>query len=106
VGNSRPRLEASFVLTPVVRQGPAPDGIRNGGNQPAHQSMSTDVQRARFQPCTAPYLFFTNATPAGDRILHPLSLKADIRAWSEGRLAAWVIDDADAGWSTCVGFFA
>ena len=40
------------MLMPVVRQGPAPDENRTGGSQPAHQSMSTDVQQARLLPCT------------------------------------------------------
>ena len=51
-GTPEQRLEASFALMPVVRQGPAPDENRTGGSQPAHQSMSTDVQQARLLPCT------------------------------------------------------
>ncbi len=56
---------------PVVRQGPAPDGNRKCGIQPAHQSRSTDVQRSRLLPCTATSTFgsshagragWTNAT--------------------------------------------
>jgi hypothetical protein len=60
-GTPELRLEASFVLMPEVRQGPAPDGNRKGGNQPAHQSMSTDVQRARLLPCTTSPIFCTTA---------------------------------------------
>ena len=40
------------MLMPVVRQGPAPDEHRKGGDQSANQSMSTDVQRACLLPCT------------------------------------------------------
>lgn len=49
------------MLMPAVRQGPTPDGNRKGGNQPAHQSMSTDVQRARLLPCTTLSALITNA---------------------------------------------
>lgn len=51
VGNSRRRFEAGHEPTPVVRQGPAPDGNRTGGIQPAHQRRSTDVQRSLLLPC-------------------------------------------------------
>src|SRR3954451_20876477 len=50
---------------PVVRQGAAPDGNRQGGNQPAHQSMSTDVQRVRLQPCTTSSSERTTAQTGG-----------------------------------------
>lgn len=49
------------MLMPDVREGSAPDEIRNGGSQPAHQSMSTDVQRACLLPCTTPSPAVTNA---------------------------------------------
>ena len=35
------------------KTGTSPDENRKGGSQPAHQSRSTDVQRARLLPCTA-----------------------------------------------------
>jgi len=60
------------VLMPVVRQGPAPDGDRNGGNQPAHQSRSTDVQRARLLPCTTLLLLTTNAQRGAEHYALPL----------------------------------
>jgi len=56
-GTPERRLEASHVPMPVVRQGPAPDGNRKCGIQPAHQSRSTDVQRSRLLPCTATSTF-------------------------------------------------
>jgi hypothetical protein len=71
VGNSRASLEASFVLMPVVRQGPAPDGNRNGGSQPAHQSMSTDVQQARLLPCTTPSPLVTTAQQGMEILVLP-----------------------------------
>ena len=60
------------MLMPVVRQGPAPDGDRNGGNQPAHQSRSTDVQRARLLPCTTLLLLTTNAQRGAEHSALPL----------------------------------
>jgi hypothetical protein len=47
VETPRCRFEACFRLMPVARQGAAPDGNRTGSNQPAHWSMSTDVERGR-----------------------------------------------------------
>jgi hypothetical protein len=73
------RLEASFVLMPVVRQGPAPDEYRIGGNQPAHQSMSTDVQQARLLPCTTLSTSGNHRQP-GVKKSRSLVLKTDIRA--------------------------
>ena len=60
------------MLMPVVRQGPAPDGDRNGGNQPAHQSRSTDVQRPRLLPCTTLLLLTTNAQRGAEHYALPL----------------------------------
>ncbi len=78
-GTPQRRLEASHVPMPVVRQGPAPDGNRKCGIQPAHQSRSTDVQRSRLLPCTA--TSNTGSRTQGVRkenATHPLN--ADIRA--------------------------
>ena len=74
------------MLMPVVRQEPAPDGNRTGGNQPAHQSMSTDVQQARLLPCTTSSPVRTTAQ-AGDENLCSCLLKADIRAIRRRHLA-------------------
>ena len=66
------------MLTPVVRQEPAPDEYRTSGSQPAHQSMSTDVQRVRLLPCTTSLLLCQPAP--GDGNLRLRLLKTDIRA--------------------------
>jgi hypothetical protein len=65
------------VLMPVVRQGPAPDEIRTGGSQPAHQSMSTDVQQARLLPCTT--LSTSGTTVDRGWKIALILLKTDIR---------------------------
>ena len=72
------------MLTPVVRQGPAPDENRNGGIQSAHQSRSTDVQRVRLLPCTTSLFLVTNAQRSGGRKTTPHPLQADIRAMFRG----------------------
>ena len=78
-GTPELRLAAGYEPMPVVRQGPAPDGNRKCGIQPAHQSRSTDVQRSRLLPCIAISLPGNSRDERdGNNASYPL--KADIRA--------------------------
>ncbi len=58
-------MEAGSKPTPIPRQGLAPDEIRSGGNQSAHQSKSTDVQRLRPLPYTTSSLFLITHSTSG-----------------------------------------
>ena len=83
------------MLMPDVRQGPAPDDHRTGGSQPAHQSMSTDVQQARLLPCTTSSAAGATADTRQRQKMRPYSLKADIRAHGHVRSLSSYHDRAD-----------
>jgi hypothetical protein len=70
-----------FLPTPAVRQGTPRTHIRNCGNQPAYQSLITDVYKSRLLPCA----FTRSVTRKGGRenVCRPLEFgHQSARPWT------------------------
>ena len=70
-----------FLPTPAVRQGTPRTHIRNCGNQPAYQSLITDVYKSRLLPCA----FTRSITRKGGRenVCRPLEFgHQSARRWT------------------------
>jgi hypothetical protein len=85
--------------TPALRQGTPRTHTRNCGNQPAHQSLITDVYR----PCLLPYVLAAHRSPQKRRkkkLVSPLKIghqSVEIETFRQSSFAAHQIADAIAG---------